>query len=175
MLALGIDLITWTYDPLEAPNARLNLHTLGGIVHEYKRNIYGENFGALGQGLPSDRFLVEWWLKSERVERCATSREPESIEPDSPMVNRCRGAGAARRIESVDLSLDAPAVRVEIPFDLQAVKQADLPLALDWRRKTRNIFETYFEWGYRALDLVRVGEGAEQQNFYVLKQAHLSE
>ena len=69
VLANDIDLITWTYDPLEAPNARLNLRTLGGVAHVYKQNIYGENFGALGKGLPSDRFLVEWWIKSDRVQQ----------------------------------------------------------------------------------------------------------
>ena len=67
VLANEINLITWTYDPLEAPNARLNLRALGGIVQVYQRNVYGENFGALGQGLPSDRFLVEWQIASERV------------------------------------------------------------------------------------------------------------
>jgi predicted GNAT superfamily acetyltransferase len=49
VMANDIDLITWTYDPLEAPNARLNLRTLGGVARVYRQNIYGENFGALGK------------------------------------------------------------------------------------------------------------------------------
>ncbi len=90
VLENGIDLITWTYDPLEAPNARLNLRTLGGLAHTYKRNIYGENFGALGKGLPSDRFLVEWWLNHDEVQQRATGLKPEPIGVGSPIVNRRR-------------------------------------------------------------------------------------
>ena len=91
VLENGIDLITWTYDPLEAPNARLNLHTLGGAARLYKRNVYGENFGALGKGLPSDRFLVEWWLNSDPVARRSKGLKPEPIGLGSPIADRCAG------------------------------------------------------------------------------------
>ncbi len=169
VLALGIDLITWTYDPLEAPNARLNLHTLGACTNEYRRNVYGENFGELGRGLPSDRLLVEWWLKSDRVERRAAGQSPEACVPGGPITNRCTGEGVERRIASIDLELDAPSVRVEIPSDIQATKQADVALALDWRMKTRQILEVYFERGYHAVDLLTSDERGARQNFYVLK------
>ena len=175
VLALGIDLITWTYDPLEAPNARLNLRTLGGIAREYKRDMYGENFGALGQGLPSDRFVVEWWLRSERVEQRAAGRTPAPLGAAAPIVNRCAGEGSARRIESIDLELDAEQVRVEAPLSIQATRHADLPLALDWRMKTREMFEAFFARGYSAVDLLKVGEGETARNFYVLSHAHQPE
>jgi predicted GNAT superfamily acetyltransferase len=168
VLALGIDLITWTYDPLEAPNARLNLHSLGAIAREYRRNLYGEDFGALGRGLPSDRFLVEWWVKSERVEQRAAGPEPGSVDLDSPIVNLCTGKGAARRIVSVNLDAAGPVLRAEIPADIQAVKQVDMALAMDWRLKTRQIFETYFERGYQAVDLIRAREDRDRRNYYVL-------
>ena len=168
VLALGIDLITWTYDPLEAPNARLNLHTLGAIAREYQRNIYGENFGALGRGLPSDRFLVEWWVKSEGVGRRAAGQAPEPVDLDSPIVNPCTGEGAVRQIAAVDLDAAGPVLRVEIPADIQAVRQADMALAMDWRLKTRQIFETYFERGFCAVNLVRA---ENSRNYYVLRSA----
>jgi len=169
VLALGIDLITWTYDPLEAPNARLNLHILGACANEYRCNVYGENFGALGRCLPSDRLLVEWWLKSDRVERRTEGRGAEDGAPDGPIVNPCAGEGAARRIESINLELDMPIARVEIPSDIQAMKQADVALALDWRMKTRQIFEAYFGRGYHAVDLLRINEHGTRRNCYVLK------
>ena len=171
VLALDIDLITWTYDPLEAPNARLNLHTLGAIAREYKRNVYGEDFGALGRGLPSDRFLVEWWVKSEGVEQRAAGQEPEPADLDSPIVNPCTGEGAVRRIAAVDLDAAGSVLRVEIPADIQAVKQVDMARAMEWRLKTRQIFETYFERGYQTVDLVRVEEEKARRNYYVLKAA----
>ena len=58
----GIKLVTWTYDPLQGPNANLNIAKLGGIVKIYKVNYYGEVMGEsdLVSGIPSDRFWVEW-------------------------------------------------------------------------------------------------------------------
>lgn len=175
VLENGIDLITWTYDPLEAPNARLNLHTLGGVAHIYKCNIYGENFGALGKGLPSDRFLVEWWLNHADVQQRATGLKPEPIGVGSPLANRCTGNSGDRKIEALDLELKDPIVRVEIPNDLQAIKKANMALALDWRLKTRELFEAYFARGYEAIDFVRAGEvwGPERAryNWYVLRRS----
>lgn len=172
VLENDIDLITWTYDPLEAPNARLNMHTLGGIARTYKRNIYGENFGALSKGLPSDRFIVEWWIKTDRVEQRSTGMKPEPIGVGSPIANRCAGTSGDRHIEAIDLSLDAPIIRVEIPNDLQAIKKANMALAMDWRMKTRELFEAYFVRGYETIDFVRAGEvwGPERAryNWYVL-------
>jgi len=172
VLALDIDLITWTYDPLEAPNARLNLHTLGAIAREYRRNTYGENFGVLGRGLPSDRFLVEWRLKSKGVERRAAGQEPEPVDLDSPIVNSCIGEGVDRRVATIDPDASGPTLRVEIPADIQAVKQVDMALAIDWRLKTRQLFEAYFQRGYWAVDLVRAEEEKARRTYYVLKSAH---
>jgi predicted GNAT superfamily acetyltransferase len=174
VLANEIDLITWTYDPLEAPNARLNLRTLGGVSHIYKRNIYGEDFGALGKGLPSDRFLVEWWISSERVQQRHDGLPVNPIGLDSPIANACAGTTSDRQIQSLNLDLDAPIVRVEIPNDLQAIKKANMPLALDWRSKTCAVFEAYFARGYAAIDFVRAGEvwGSTRaaHNWYVLQR-----
>jgi predicted GNAT superfamily acetyltransferase len=175
VLANEIDLITWTYDPLEAPNARLNLRALGGLVHVYKRNVYGENFGALGQGLPSDRFMVEWWISTERVQQRHDRIPVAPIGLGSPIVNACSGLTGVRRIESLALDLDVPVVRVEVPNDLQAIKKANMALALDWRAKTRELFEAYFARGYVAIDFVRAGEvwGPERaaHNWYVLRRS----
>ena len=172
VLENGIDLITWTYDPLEAPNARLNLHTLGGIACIYKRNIYGENFGALGKGLPTDRFVIEWWLNHDGVQQRAKGLKPGPIGVGSPIANRCTGTSGDRKLEAIDLNLDTPIVRVEVPNDLQAIKKTNMALALDWRTKTRDLFEAYFARGYEAVDFVRAGEvwGPERAryNWYVL-------
>lgn len=175
VLENGIDLITWTYDPLEAPNARLNLHTLGGMARTYKRNIYGENFGALSKGLPSDRFLIEWWLNSEAVAERSKGLKPGPIGVGSPIANRCAGTSGDRKNETIDLNLDTPIVRIEVPNDLQAIKKTNMTLALDWRLKTRELFEAYFARGYEAVDFVRAGEvwGSERAryNWYVLRRS----
>jgi predicted GNAT superfamily acetyltransferase len=67
-LARGIELIEWTFDPLEIKNAYLNLEKLGAIARRYNINQYGITSSPLQGGLPSDRLIAEWWLKSKRVE-----------------------------------------------------------------------------------------------------------
>jgi len=67
-LARGIELIEWTFDPLEIKNAYFNIERLGAIVRRYVPNIYGDITSELQGGLPTDRLYAEWWLKSKRVE-----------------------------------------------------------------------------------------------------------
>lgn len=66
-LARGIELIEWTFDPLEWKNAILNLNRLGAIARRYVPNIYGISSSPLHRGLPTDRLVAEWWLRSPRV------------------------------------------------------------------------------------------------------------
>ncbi len=67
-LACGFELIEWTFDPLEIKNAYLNIERLGAIARRYSVNQYGITSSPLQGGLPSDRLVAEWWLKSKRVE-----------------------------------------------------------------------------------------------------------
>jgi predicted GNAT superfamily acetyltransferase len=78
-LARGIDLMEWTFDPLEIKNAHLNIVKLGAIVRRYKHNFYGSSSSPLQGGLPTDRVYAEWWLRSKRVER-ALRGEPQPFE-----------------------------------------------------------------------------------------------
>ena len=83
-LARGFELIEWTFDPLEIKNAYLNIERLGAIARRYHVNQYGITSSPLQGGLPSDRLVAEWWLKSKRVEsllaRRHRSREFETLE-----------------------------------------------------------------------------------------------
>jgi predicted GNAT superfamily acetyltransferase len=67
-LARGIELMEWTFDPLEIKNAYLNIEKLGAIARRYSVNQYGLTSSPLQGGLPSDRLVAEWWMKSKRVE-----------------------------------------------------------------------------------------------------------
>jgi predicted GNAT superfamily acetyltransferase len=77
-LARGIELIEWTFDPLEIKNAYLNIEKLGAIARRYNINQYGITSSPLQGGLPSDRLIAEWWLRSKRVETLlAAGKNPE--------------------------------------------------------------------------------------------------
>jgi predicted GNAT superfamily acetyltransferase len=72
-LARGIELIEWTFDPLEIKNSYLNIEKLGAITRRYNINQYGITSSPLQGGLPSDRLIAEWWLRSKRVETLLTT------------------------------------------------------------------------------------------------------
>lgn len=154
MLRQGIDIIVWTYDPLEGKNATLNIEKLGGIVRYYARDIYGHVQNPLQTGLTTDRFLLEWHLMSDRVrERVRGQYQRARAEDwlsghDMPMVNYASWEGDVPRPLAADLEIEHDQVLVQIPPDLQRIKRYDVSIARGWREITRIIFETYFQRGY---------------------------
>jgi predicted GNAT superfamily acetyltransferase len=73
-LVCGIDLIEWTFDPLELKNAFFNIERLGAIARRYVHNQYGCTSSHLHGGLPTDRLIAEWWIRSPRVEAAVDQR-----------------------------------------------------------------------------------------------------
>ncbi|MEX2261776.1 MAG: GNAT family N-acetyltransferase [Bryobacteraceae bacterium] len=67
-VARGIELVEWTFDPLEIKNAYFNVERLGAIIRRYVPNQYGSSSSFLHGGLPTDRCVAEWWVSSPRVE-----------------------------------------------------------------------------------------------------------
>ena len=76
-LARGVDLIEWTFDPLELKNAFFNMERLGAIVRRYVENQYGTTSSPLHGGLPTDRCVAEWWLASSHAEAILGGKPPE--------------------------------------------------------------------------------------------------
>ena len=173
VLAQGIDLVTWTYDPLQSRNAHLNVARLGAVCRTYYRDLYGPLTDDLNDGLPTDRFEVEWWIASERVAR-RLAGEPQPAKPE-PMVraNLTERTAAGWRAPG-ELTQEAGGggtVQVEVPVDYQAIKTADPALAMAWRLASRQIFETYFARGYAAVAFYTWQAGDERRCAYVLAPA----
>jgi predicted GNAT superfamily acetyltransferase len=158
-LAMGLDLIEWTYDPLQVLNANLNIVTLGVVVEEYEENVYGESASPLHGGLPTDRFVCQWWIRRPHVERRVgrvgqvgrvgiVSHEVAT----APVVNEAAFDGAWLDCRIADLTRNEPRLAVDIPIDFTGMLAADLPRARRWRFHTREIFTHYFQAGYRVVD-----------------------
>ncbi|MBE7468364.1 MAG: GNAT family N-acetyltransferase [Anaerolineae bacterium] len=162
VIAQGLSLITWTYDPLEGPNAHLNLHKLGAISRTYWRDVYGSHFGALNAGLPTDRLVVEWWVNQPR-------REVAAFDLALPIFE-VAGTGVERRIVRANLNFDTTPLQLEIPADIHPLKTADMNLALDWRLNVRVAFEAYFGQGYQATDFISSSSQGERRNYYLLEK-----
>jgi predicted GNAT superfamily acetyltransferase len=166
-LAMGLDLIEWTYDPLQAMNAHLNFTKLGVIAGEYAVNIYGESSSPLHRGNPTDRFVAEWWVRRPHVERRLNASSPFAMRSDE-VADAARANRADRRggwVECVDvnLALDARRLMVEIPTGFADMLTDAPELARRWRLATRAIFTTYFGRGYQAVEFFldrEAGKGA---------------
>jgi predicted GNAT superfamily acetyltransferase len=157
-IASGFELMEWTFDPLQTLNAHLNFYKLGVVCSEYARNVYGESTSALHRGTPTDRFVVEWNLREPHVERRISRAEDSPLTvraqeaADAPALNNTLEAGKWLRTTPGDLTIDSRRVWVEIPPGFTDMQQEAPELALEWRHYTRDIFETYFARGYRAVD-----------------------
>lgn len=74
-LERGINLIEWTFDPLQSRNAHFNIARLGAIAREYLPNLYGQTSSPLHRGLPTDRLVAQWWIREPRVEQILGGRK----------------------------------------------------------------------------------------------------
>jgi predicted GNAT superfamily acetyltransferase len=152
-LELGFDLMTWTFDPLLTRNARLNLGKLGASVVSYHADWYALR-GGIYAGLPADRFFVEWDLQQE-------SHEHDKPSPHGP---KALEANADQSAGTPNLTLEQPAILIESPRDIDALKTRDLSAAATWREAHRAVFSHYFARGYIVTDLCDDG----QRTFYQL-------
>ncbi|HLY29076.1 MAG TPA: GNAT family N-acetyltransferase [Aggregatilineales bacterium] len=173
----GIRLITWTYDPLLARNAHLNIRKLGGIVHDYWRDFYGTAPSAHVTLGSSDRLLVEWWVTGNRVEQRMTGKRGGLVLEQYTSAN----ATVLNPTTIGALDLPRPAERivrpqgmvalVEIPEDFHAIIAADQGLARAWRGHSRGIIEQTLASGYTITDFVRGSFEGRSRAFYALSMA----
>lgn len=119
-LIRGIELIEWTFDPLELKNAYFNIERLGAIIRRYVPNQYGTTSSPLHGGLPTDRCIAEWWIDSERARAVVDGRP------------------AAR-----------PAVEasIELPADIGSLRQTDPKRAREIQKAAGERFEKLFGMG----------------------------
>jgi predicted GNAT superfamily acetyltransferase len=155
-LRMGIELIEWTFDPLQALNAHLNFAKLGVVVSEYEENVYGESSSPLHRGTPTDRLIAEWHISRPHVERrLFQPAEPamrDASISSAPVVNPGVSGLVWIRPGPAVLTADAARILVEIPTGFGEMQLGDPELALAWRLQTREVFQNYFAKGYQAVD-----------------------
>ncbi|WP_051935575.1 acyl-CoA acyltransferase [Deinococcus sp. YIM 77859] len=151
-LAQGLTRMTWTFDPLVARNARLNLGKLGARAVSYHPEWY-----ALGpsreRAFPADRLMIEWDLTRPHAERPAPPPQGERV---------LEAAGTAPG--PVTLAQEAPKLLAEVPTQAEQLSEED---RLKWRYALREALGTYLGRGYAVTDFAREGDRA----FYVLTRS----
>ncbi len=131
-LARGLELVEWTFDPLELKNAYFNLERLGAIVRRYVPNKYGRTSSPLHGGLATDRLVAEWWLRWPRVEAVLRGeRLPHAVE----------------------------AQRVSVPGRIAELKKNDRAAAERVQTEVRQQFEKWLGQGYAVTGFVRENDG----------------
>lgn len=135
-LPRGFELMEWTFDPLEIKNAYLNIDRLGAIARRYNVNQYGISSSPLQGGLPTDRLVAEWWLKSKRV-----------------AAKMMTGTAPAFKAE---LGIDVPS---EIYAWKASADEVDKAKAREVQLRNRDAFQRAFDQGLSVLGYQRDEQG----------------
>ena len=165
VLAQGIRRVNWTFDPLQARNANLNINRLGCVSAVYRFNVYGNSQSPLHGGIPTDRLEPDWQLDSERVARARRNEllPPAGI-PDLPSVNRITfredGMPETTAISVPPADAGGTEVLFFIPPDINEVMRNDIGLAMTWRLKSREALTGLFNHGYEIVAFHREGRDA---------------
>jgi predicted GNAT superfamily acetyltransferase len=134
-----VALLGWTFDPLMSRNAYLNIVKLGAVVRRYYPNYYGNaSTSVLHRGLDTDRLFVEWWVKSDHVNEALAGR---------------------RRT-------DAPDAIVEVPREIDEIKEHDMAEAQRWQRTVREAFQKHLSDGLYCANFVPGKDGANSRYLF---------
>ena len=145
-MAQGYNWVSWTFDPMQAKNARLNLEHFGAFANHYKVNVYGEMRDDLNRGMQSDRLLAWWDLSSQEVKHISEGNtHPDVSIKDIPYGLRIKDKSLQPNLELTEAS-----VRIDVPENLVHFLKTDLPFAHACREATRAAFLHYFSQGYTA-------------------------
>jgi len=171
-LRAGVTVITWTYDPLQALNANLNLRRLGATGTEFVENFYGVTTSELHHGLPTDRLVVRWDLDAPRVQGLAQGTAlPRTVPaPVLPRINDVKWQAGWPVSSDPRLDLEAPELLLEVPPEWDVLCQAAPRVAAGWQEKVHRAFQAYLGRGYAAADFAPTEEGGRRRPLYVLKK-----
>ena len=154
----GVDRIAWTFDPLQARNAHLNINRLGARVVEYVDDMYGVTRSPLHLGIATDRLVV--------------MTGPGAIPAPVHAATKADGLPIFTLPELGGAPLAEPttaALLVEVPWEIEEVFASDVALALRWRHATRRHFHFALEHGYSVSGLIR--DQAARRAYYHFSDA----
>lgn len=166
----AIRLVTWTFDPLLAPNAHLNIRKLGGVVQQYKVDYFGSTDQP---SLQADRLVVEWWVTHQRVKERAKNGASDLtlqqyFDVNAPIVNRADISGEFLQPRMMTNVPDSTFALIEIPSNFREINRTDADLAQAWRDHIREVFVKMFAGGYMVTDFVRGDFEGKNRTFYLL-------
>ncbi|MFY9571735.1 MAG: GNAT family N-acetyltransferase [Blastocatellia bacterium] len=179
-LEKGLDEITWTFDPLQSLNAHLNFSKLGVVSRRYMVNFYGDSTSSpLHRGFATDRLWVSWLLNSERVgqriARAPSHRMTRIPDYSSDAASIIQSAliyseGLRPLLGDFKGSLATSRCTIEIPHDINSLKEVEPRLGIEWREATRAAFLAAIEEGFVVEDFLRMEGALSPRWFYSLSR-----
>lgn len=157
--------IRWTFDPLQHGNANFNMAMLGGTANIYHINLYGNQLGNLNAGVPTDRVEIMWQLDDPRVVRLAKDREQAPVTTSFPAENFILSVNGEEVTTAPPDTIDSfQWYFVQIPRDVNELKQTNLQLVRKWQSEIRNMLQHMFKRDCALVDFIIEPE----RSFYVL-------
>lgn len=176
VLAMGLEEVRWTFDPLRSRNAMLNIRRLGGRPTSYLSHYYGQLHDAANEGLETDRLKLVWAITSPAVVTRLEGRFPTKEEDQdrwvssSPVIRTEPGESGIRLpIEVTEPT--GPSAHLEIPFDVELVRQHEPKGLWRWRHAVRDAFRAAYDLHYVVDDFATVSAEHERRSFYFLRPA----
>lgn len=167
VLSQGINVMTWTFDPLQRLNAHINFTKLGVVSNRYLVNFYGADATSFLHRNGTDRLWVTWLLTSRRVnERLDKTFVAPEFGKAKPLVEL--GEGNVPRRYDLDHGLSNGQVFIEIPPDISDLERQDMELAAEWREATRMAFTEAITAGFLIEDFYRQGKRETHCGVYLL-------
>ena len=174
VLGLGVNEVTWTFDPLRSRNAHLNFTRLGVISEKYLADFYGPQTSSPLHANGTDRLWVRWQLGSHRVGERLRGKDPrvevlDALTHLEPLV-RFNGDGMPVMAD-VPIALSRQRIAIEIPSDIDRIEQTDMPLARKWRGATRAAFTATVQGGFVVKEFCRSIRGQQGPGAYLLEKS----
>lgn len=161
----GLEQIAWTFDPLQAGNARFNLAKLGARCTRYYVDMYGPRNDALNAGTPTDRLLAIWDVSPPPRARPGYAAGDESI-----TVLAAIDVDGRLEPSVTDWPCDAKELLIEIPAEITALRRDDPGRALRWQMAVRASFQGAFRLRFVAVDFVDIRGQGPDCGAYVLRR-----
>ena len=173
VLKLGLSEIRETFDPLQSHAASLLVRRLGSRPDRYFSHYYGQIPDAASAGLETDRLRTVWSITSDRV----ADRMAGHVPSPADMLARWKQTTALIETEPGESGLrvptavsetSEPTAHLEVPFDLESIREHEPSALRRWRHAVRDAFRLAFDLGYLVDDFAVIAPEHERRSFFFL-------
>jgi chorismate synthase len=176
VLKLGLAEIREAFDPLQSKTAWLLVRRLGGTPDRYYTHYFGQLSDAVNRGMETDRLRCLWSITTTRVEERLAGKIPSPEEDRrrwtaSSAIVETEPGETGLRVPTAVGEPSGPSAHLEVPFDLESIREHEPAAVRRWRHAVRDAFRAAFDLGYVVDDFTVLLTDHERRSFYLLSKA----